>query len=211
MKSLRIAALSFIVVLGAIPAHADSIPPDPHYKTGGAGGGGGAVFQFASQSAPAAIITPDFSISSATGASPATSPCVLIQGTIKTSAPLCEFKDEITLNGVAQAITKLLFVVGGLKPDTLVSCGFLAGSPFAMCTSGTANSAGVAQVTFLDGSVQYNGVFSLEYGSPSDPFPHNTTTGVTASVSPEPGTLALFLGGIGALLIGRKLRPRSLS
>jgi len=210
MKSLRIVGLSFVVVLWAIPAHADSIP-DPHYKTGGAAGGGGAVFQFAGAPAPAAIITPDFSISSASGASPATSPCVLIQGTIHTTSPLCDFKDEITINGVGQAITQLLFDVGGLKPGTPVSCGFLPGSPFAKCTPGTANAGGMAQVTFFDGSIQYNGVFSLEYGSPSDPFPHNTTTGATASVSPEPGTLALFLGGIGALLIGRKLRPRSLS
>jgi hypothetical protein len=209
MKSLRIVAFSLVVVLWAVPAHADSIP-DPHFKTGGAGGGG-AVFQFASQSVPAAIITQDFSISSPSGASPADGPCFLIQGPFTTQSNLCDFKNEINVGGLGVAITKLLFDVGGLKAGTLVSCGFLAGSPFARCTSGTANADGFAQVTFFDGSVPFDAVFSLEYGSPTDPFPPNSKSGVTASVSPEPGTLALFLGGIGALLIGRKLRPRSLS
>ena len=211
MKTLGVAALSLVLALWAVPAHADSIPPDPHFKTGGAGGGTGAVFRFAGQPAFATIIIPDFSILSPSGASPATSPCFLIQSTIKTQSNLCEFKNDITVGGVAVAISKLVFDVGGLIPGTLVNCGFLAGSPFANCTPGTANADGFAQVTFSNGSVPFDAVFSLEYGSPTDPFPPNSKSGVTASVSPEPGTLALFLGGIGALLIGRKLRPRSLS
>jgi len=213
MKSLRIAALSLLVVLWAVPAHASTIPPDPHYKTGGCtscSGLPGATAPFGDQSVPAGIITPDFSILSPSGASPATSACVLIQGTIMTPSKFCLFENDITVNSAPVAITKLLFDVGGLIPGTVVSCGFLTGSPFAMCTPGTAGDGGQAQVTFFDGSIPFHGDFTLEVGSPEDPFPPNTKSGVKASLSPEPGTLALFLGGIGALLIGRWLRAHRL-
>ena len=208
MKSVRIALLSMVVVLWAKAAHASTIPPDPHIKTGGASGSGDVV---RAGDPGAGIITPDFSILTPSGASPATSACVLIQGTVMTRSPMCEFENDITMSGAAFDITQLVFDVGGLKPGTLVTCGFLTGSPFKDCTNGTANADGVAQVTFTDGSIPFHTDFTLQLGSPTDPFPPNTKSGVTASLSPEPGTLALFLGGVGALLIGRRLRSHRLS
>ncbi len=203
MSLLRIATLSSLLVFCSVQARADSIPSgDPVVKTGGSGGTGTPILLGAAP-APASIITPDFSIFTASGASPATSPCVLIQGTIMTSSPQCFFENDITQNGSSVSITQLVFDfgIGG------VTCGILAGSPFDMCKVGPFGDGGT-QVTFFDGSIPFHSDFTLVLGTPSDPFPEHTTTAGTASLSPEPTTLGLFLVNIAALLAGRRLRPR---
>jgi hypothetical protein len=211
MKPLRIAALSLAVVFWAVPAHADSIPAgDPHFKTGGSGGGDPAGFQVASSPAPAAIITTDFTIESPSGTSPATSACLLFQFGVQTgSSDVCLFENDIAQHNVGVTIIRLVFDISGVASST-VDCAtatvFGGKGPFSMCTVGPFGEGGTA-VTFFDGSIPYHTDFSVEM----DGFPKDTSAAGTATETPEPGTLALFLGGIGALLVGRKLRPRSLS
>lgn len=204
MKSFRILLLAAFVVLCTAQAQADSIPTgDPIIRTGG-GGSAGAVMLFADPAAPAGIITPDFTIESPSGSSPATSPCILIQGTLMTSSPECLFENDITRKGAGLAIAQLLFDVGGLTPGTAVGCDFLTGSPFTKCIPGTANASGEAHVAFFDGLIPFHTDFTLDF----EGFPANTSFVTTAGIVPEPGTLALFLGGIGALLVRRRLCAR---
>lgn len=206
MKSFRILLLAAFVVLCTAQAHADPIPTgDPIIRTGG--GSAGTMMLLADPAAPAGIITPDFTIVSPSGSSPATSPCELFQfGNLTSTSPACLFENNINPSGVGLDIAQLVFDVGGLTPHTAVSCDVvtLVGSPFAKCTPGTADASGKAEVKFFDGLIPFHTDFTLNF----EGFPANTSFVTTAGIVPEPGTLALFLGGIGALLVRRRLCAR---
>lgn len=191
MKLLWIAVLSLLVVFCASAAHANTIPIDPIIRTGGD-----------PPAAPAGIITPDFTIESPTGTSPAGSPCLLFQfGFLTSTSPACLFENDINLGGIGEAITQLSLDISGVNP-TSVSCGFLAGSPFDECAVAPLAGGGT-RVLFSQGSIPFHSDFTLEF----EGFPKSSSFSTTASI-PEPGTLALLLGGIGALGVGRKLRIR---
>ena len=198
MKSLRIAALGLFVVLWATPAHGDSMKPgDPTIKQGGG-----------DPSFPTGIIVPDFTILSSSGSSPATSPCKLTELGMTFTSPSCFFENDINPSGTGETITKLVFDIATVSPST-VSCQLINMVDFATCEIGSFDDGGT-MVTFLGGKgIPFHGDFTLNFVD----FPENTSfSGVsTATVVPEPNTLALFLAGIGALLIGRGLRARNLS
>ena len=208
MKSLRIAVLGLFVVMCAAPAHGDSIKPgDPTIKQGGG-----------DPASPTPIISPAFYILSQSGSSPASSPCELFQSiggmvVMTGTSPTCLFENVINPSGVGQNITSLVFDV--LNPGGTVTCALINTINFKICTPGTFE--GGAEVTFSNGSIPFQTDFSLQFIG----FPENTKAGcspistcpqnATTSPVPEPGTLVLFFGGIGALLIGRGLRARNLS
>jgi hypothetical protein len=198
MKSLRIAVLSLLAMLGATLAHASTIPPpDPVIKQGGGD----------PPSSPSPIFTPDFTILSPSGTSPATSACKLIEGTFTFTSPSCLFQDVINPSGAGEAITKLVFDIATVSPST-VNCALINMVDFATCVVGPFDETGT-MVGFHGGKgIPYMGEFTLNF----DDFPKNTSfSGLSTTAIPEPNTLALFLAGIGALLIGRRLRARSLS
>jgi len=198
MKSLRIAALSLLVVLCAPLAQASTIPPDPVIRQGGGDPSASPIF------------TADFSILSPSGTSPATSPCILTEGSFKFTSPTCFFEDDINPSGTGLAITKLVFDISGISPKS-ISCALLNKLDFTSCSVGPFDDGGT-MVTFSGGpGIAFHGDFTLNFVA----FPENTSFGgvatASASAVPEPNTLALFLAGIGALLIGRRLRARRLS
>jgi hypothetical protein len=88
MNTRTLTAGIFVATLffAAASAHADSVT-DPLI---GIGAGG---------SLSAGILTPDFSIQSASGSSPATSPCELMQLAITTTTPSCSFENDIVQSG----------------------------------------------------------------------------------------------------------------
>lgn len=193
MKSLRIAALSLLIVLWAIPVHASTIPPDPRIKQGGG-----------DPSSPSPIFSPDFTIMNGTNSATG-KPCTLMEGTFTFTSPLCAFQDVINPSGTGENITKLVFDVG----VSGVTCALLNHIDFATCTTGPFDDGGT-MVTFSGGKgIPYQGQFTLNFQN----FPPSTSfSGVsTASPIPEPNTLTLFLAGVGALFIGRRLRTRHLS
>ncbi len=183
MKLTRTLFLVCFVAVFAAAAHADTaLPKDPIIKTGGG------------DPVPAGIIITSFTISSSTGTSPGTSPCVLDQNGIMTTSPSCFFENDITVNGTGLTIAQLIFDMPTIDPST-VTCGFLTGSPFSMCGVDSLPGGGT-QVTFFDGSIPFHTDFTLDF----EGFPAGQKFGGTASPVPEPGTLALLLGGLGALL-----------
>jgi hypothetical protein len=199
MKIFCAALLSTLILGLTAPAKADQLPGgDPHIRTGGSLPSA----PESSGSAPAGIIDQSFTIDSPTGSSPGpNSPCLLMQGGFTTVSPSCLFENDISVSGVAQTITSLVFDVGGVSPST-VTCGELTGSPFADCSVTSLGSL-EAQITFDDGSIPFHTDFSLQIVG----FPQDSSFGATAALAPEPGTLALLLGGLGTLLA--RLRSRS--
>ena len=210
MKVLRVAALSLLAGLCAAPVHADSVPPgDPRIRQGGG-----------DPANPTPIISPAFYILSPTGTSPAPgSPCELFQSiggvvVMTGTSPNCLFENVINPSGTGQNITSLVFDV--LHPGGMVTCALINTINFKTCTTGSFDDGG-AMVTFSNGSIPFQTDFSLQFTG----FPENTQAGcspistcppnTTTSSVPEPGTLVLFFGGIGALLIGRRLHARNLS
>ena len=177
---------TFIAVAGELPAG------DPHIKTGG-GGGGLSDTTFG----PAGIVTTSFTIESPTGTSPGTSPCFLIEGGLTIESPKCFFENDITTDGVGDTITELTFDALGI-PASTVTCGFLAGSPFTSC-SVEAITGGTA-VNFTGGSIPFHTDFTLDFSG----FPQNFNFGSTATVTPEPATVALLLTGLCPLLLRRR-------
>jgi hypothetical protein len=94
---------------------------------------------------------------------------------------------------VGLTITSLVFDAHGT-----VSCGFLPGSPMAMCAVAPL-AGGDTKVTFFDGSIPFHEAFSLEFGAPANPFPHNSLFSIAASTAssvPEPGTMVLLGTGL---------------
>jgi hypothetical protein len=203
MKPLRIVVLSLLVVSWAIPTEASTIPPDPVIRQGG----------FPDPACtppfcPAPIFMTDFTIVSPSGTSgPAGgSACMLTEGTYMVSSPKCLFQDVIVnSSGAGENITKLVFDVG----VGAVTCALLNNQDFATCTTAPFDDGGT-MVTFSGGKgIPYQGQFTLGF---QGFLPQTSFSGVAAATPiPEPNTLALFLAGIGALLIGRRLRTRSLS
>ncbi|HEY6293955.1 MAG TPA: PEP-CTERM sorting domain-containing protein [Terriglobia bacterium] len=201
MKIFCVALLSVLILGLTAPAKADRLPGgDPRVRTGG----GLPLIPEANYYVPAGIIDQSFTIESPSGTSPASSPCVLMQGGITTVSPGCLFENDISVDGVGEAIVSLVFDVTGVNAST-VTCGFLAGSPFAGCSVVPLGSLGPegAQITFDDGSIPFHTDFSMQFTG----FPQDSSFGATAALTPEPGTLALLLGGLGTLLARRRSRP----
>lgn len=183
------------VVLSAVVALADGVPAgDPIVRTGGSLGG----------DPPASIITTDFTISSSTGTSPGTSPCVLSQpagsvSPIVTTSPSCFFVNDITNSGAGEFIDELIMDVGNTVPSS-VNCGSIAGLPtlFADCDV-TSDGDGGTLVYFTDGTIQYGQEFYLDF----EGFASGTTTSVSAQL-PEPGTIAMLALGLLALGLAKR-------
>jgi hypothetical protein len=192
MKSPRILALAVFVALSTAQAHADSIPTgDPIIKTGGVG----------DPPSPAGITTPNFLIQSPSGTSPGTSACLLFQfGVLTNTSPNCLFENDIAPGGVGLTITSLTFDAPSVPFGPQDLCNFLLGSPFSQCGVDPLPGGGT-QFSFFNGSIPFHTDFTLDF----EGFPASTSFSTTAGI-PEPGTLALFLGGIGALLARRRLR-----
>ncbi len=198
MKIVHVIMLATLTLGLSAVASADSLPAnDPQIKTGGPLGASSVAALAQPMGAPAGIITPSFSIQSPSGTSPGTSPCVLIQGPFMTTSPLCYFENDISTDGVGDTISELTFDAFGISPST-VTCGLLLGSPFASCS---VNSIpGGTEVDFTDGSIPFHDDFTLQF----DGFPKGFTASGTATVTPEPGTMALLLAGLGSLAVRRK-------
>jgi len=194
MTRLRVLLLAMAIALVIPLAHADSIPiGDPVVKTGGSP-------PAAPGSAPAAIITLDFSILSPSGTSPGTSPCELIQGPFTTVSPQCFFQNEISVNGDGQTLNMLAFDAFGVDANT-VNCGFLSGSPFSQCGVDPLEGNAGAEITFFGGLIPFGGQFTLDFVG----FPQNFTFETTATATPDPSTFGLILlGGLAALIARRK-------
>ncbi len=195
MARLRVLLLAMAIVLVIPLAHAGTIPVgDPVVKTGGSPPAGPG-------SAPAAIITLDFSIESPSGTSPGTSPCDLIQGPFTTVSPQCFFQNEISVNGQGETINMLTFDALGVNPNT-VNCGFLTGSPFSQCgVDPLGNNAGT-QITFFGGLIPFGSEFTLDFVG----FPQNFTFGTTATATPDASTFGLVvIGGLAMLVARRKM------
>lgn len=195
MKNLRTAVGLMVVVFAAALARADQV--DPTIKTGGPGGGGAVVLL---SGAPADIITLDFTIETPSGSSPATSACILRQDGVTTTVPECLFQNDITQNGIGLTLGSLTFAAPGINPST-VTCGFLTGSPFSDCGVGELSSSGGTQVTFYQGTILFHNDFTLDF---QDFPPDFSFLAFGATPIPEPATLALLLGGLGAVLVRRR-------
>jgi hypothetical protein len=153
-------------------------------------------------SSPAGIITSSFGILTPSGTSPATSPCVLMQGTLSTTSPDCFFENDITTSGSGETIYSLDLFAAGVAPGT-VSCGFLSASPFSSCSVESLSSGTGSEVIFSGGSIPFHDNFTLDLVS----FPTNFQLTAQASLTtvPESGTLAFLFVGMGVVaLCGRK-------
>ncbi len=190
MNHVRVALLCLLVVCFATALQASEIPIviDPVIKVGGL-----------DPPAPAGIITPSFAIMSPSGNSPGTSDCELGQGTITTDVPACLFENDITSKGAAQTITSLTFNAPTVPFGSQDQCGFLTGSPFSQCGVDPLAKGGT-QFTFFDGSIPFHSDFTLDFQG----FLSNTSFSVTATVTPEPSSIALFLTVIGSALLGQR-------
>jgi hypothetical protein len=210
MKILRsvctlVVVCGVLVIFSTALAKADQTSgSDPRVRLGGD-----------PSSAPAGVITPSFDVSTPSGTSGilesnATSagPCILSQGGVSTTSPDCFFENDITINGVGQTVDSLTIEALGIAPST-VDCGFVAGSPFSDCGVGALPDGQGTAVTFDSGSLPFHGDFTFGFGEfPSD-FQFSVQAGLSSTVVPEPGTLALLLsGGLGlaGLLVRRQVR-----
>ena len=206
---LRTVALAAFVVLSSAGAHADSIPTgDPVIR---AGGGSGSV----------PITFPTFRILTPTGSSPTDgTDCFLIQGGISTPAPGCFFSNDITTGRGGATIEALVFVVSKADFSGTLTCALSTALGGASSFTNCAVSMAAPVVTFSGGpGIPFGGDFSMGFRG----FNTDTTFVGRAILSgsdmpailskpdtpvPEPGTLALFVGGIGALLVRRRPRAR---
>jgi len=148
---------------------------------------------------PLPIVIGTFVISSKTGDSPGTSPCVLTQGGLPpNSSSACAFTDDINIDGTGFGITQLEFDIG-VNPST-VNCMSIFIADFASC-SVTSNGSGGTDVTFFGGTgITYGTSFGLAFNG----FPANTDFNAsTELVSPEPSSLILMLTGAVLLFVGQ--------
>jgi hypothetical protein len=187
MKPVKIVLLAFAVVLSAGMVLADSIP-DPFIKLGSGGGTGD-------------IVVPNFVITSPTGTSPGDlpgeSPCILTQLGLSETEPDCVFANHIFPRA---PIFQLTFDIFGVDAGT-VNCSLIEGSPFSQCS--VSGGEDFTRVIFFDGIIPHGAEFSLVVGG----FPANTEFNGTVAV-PEPGTITLFLVGLGTLLARRRSLTR---
>ena len=199
MKSLRIVALAAFVVLCTAVAFADSIPPpDPVIR---GGGGTGSV----------PITSSVFTILTKSGMSPTDgTPCILIQGGNSTSADGCIFRNDITTPPGDKTIQQLVVVASPTYSGSLTCLLSTAlGGPSSF--TGCAPSGPV--VRFFGGpGIPFGGDFSFGFRgfNPNAVFTviasFGPVTKAPVTSTPEPGTLVLFVGGIGALLVRRRGR-----
>jgi len=187
MKSLRAIVLGLGMLLVGMPLWADQIPGNDPRIIIGSGSGSlpvGSTFLFGSPS----------------GTSPATSPCV-VDGIPEAD---CVFK-----NSTNSTFTSLAFDVDTtLPPGSMLGC--TTGGPFTTCSIGPDGDGIFA--TFTGGpGVLPGGDFSIAVAGWSP----DTDFGVGANGmtppdpgTPEPGTVGLFLTGIGGLGIALRRRLR---
>jgi len=194
----RVVVLVFLLMLGAAASYADDVPAgDPLVGIGGV-----------DPAAPAGIITPDFTITSPSGSSPATSACVLSQPAgsatpIVTTDPSCVFQNDITTDGVGNYIASLTIDFAGVSPST-VNCESVGVTIFADCGVSGDGSGGTL-VSFTDGMISYQEQFEVAL----DGFAAGTVAAASAQL-PEPGTVGLLgMGLVGVGLLGF-IRRRSL-
>lgn len=199
----RLLLSGLLVVFSLALAKADQIPAgDPIIKTGGSQTQA-PTFATTNAPVPAAIITSSFTITSPSGTSPGTSPCILTQGSITTTSPNCLFENDISINGQSADITSLIFDAPTVPFGSQDQCGFLSGSPFTGCGVDPLTGGGT-EFSFFDGSIPFHSDFSLDF----EGFAANTSFGGTATVSPEPATLGLVLTGIAAAVTRRRTRVK---
>jgi hypothetical protein len=198
---LVVALIAALVVMSAPVAKADGVPPgDPLVRQAGPG-----------TDDPTGIVFSSFAISSSTGTSPGTSPCVVTEpfpngGSIPSLN--CQFANFITVNSVGQVINELLFDLPGYPPSTPVTCSTVIGtdlSDFANC-SVTPDGGGGSFVAFTGGTgIAYMSVFSLEF----DGFANGLADAPAYANVPEPASLLLLLVGFVALVgFGLKRAPQ---
>ena len=184
------ASLAVVVAMAAGTAKADGV--DPVVRTGGDPSG-----------SPLTIILQNFTISTETGNSPATSPCVLSQGGITQDSDDCLFINGVTTgDDVGSTIDALVFDFAS-EPEDDVSCSTVIGdltSVFGTC-SVTNDGAGGALVTFSGGTgIGFLDEFSVEL----DDFAAGTVSSVYANVPEPSGILLLSMGLVALFAFGRK-------
>lgn len=180
MRSLRVGLLALGVLCLTAMAWADQVPGnDPRIIIGNGSG-----------SLP---VGSTFIFGSATGSSPATSPCV-VNGIPEAD---CVFQ-----NSTNSTFTSLTFDIDTvLPPGSVLDCGIAVGGPFSTCSIGADSDGYLA--TFTGGpGVLPAGDFSITV----DGWNPDTDFGVGANGmippdpgTPEPGTVVLIVTGIGAL------------
>ena len=191
MRPAMLLSLAIVVFVNGTAANAT---PTAHLtiSMGGASGGGASAISRAS-----------FSVESPSGSSPATSPCILIQGATQTSSPLCLFEND---ESDGAQITSLSLDETNVAFGSTGSCAVLAASPLSKC-SVLALPLGGFQFTFFGGSIPFHTDFTLDFAA----FPPNQTFTATDTIStaPEPDTLVLLIGGLGAFLTFRSWQKRN--
>jgi hypothetical protein len=178
--------LSLAIVVAACATTANATSAGDATITLGGGTGGGA----------SAISVASFSIVSPSGSSPATSPCILIQGATQTPSPLCLFENA---ESAGEQITSLSLDETSVAFGTHEgSCGVLVGSLLSKCNV-FALPLGGFQYVFFGGAIPFHTDFTLDFAD----FPLHQTFAVTATISsaPEPDTLILLICGLGPLLM----------
>jgi hypothetical protein len=201
----RIFLVSLFLVFSCAMARANELG-DPIIKTGG-GQTTAPVHLAIIMPAPTPIIIPTFTITSPSGNSPATSPCVLTQGSITKKSPSCFFIDFITNDdGVGEDISQLVFDAPTVPFNPATDkCGFLAGSPFASCGVDPLTGGGT-EFSFFNGLIPFNSEFTLDF----EGFQMNTSFASTATVAPELGSfILLFLVGIAVAFVAIRARAKA--
>jgi hypothetical protein len=197
------------VVLCAAQVRADSTPTsDPKVKTGGGSG-----------SVPITSTIFSITIDPSGSSGPDIAPCTLTEGGISTLAPDCVFQNDIMVEvapvcppdcyddpEVGVTISQLSFFISNTVFSGTLTCDLLtAYGPSPWFNACSVDPAGQTIVTFSGGSgILPGGDFSLEF---DDFHTGGVTVGGIATI-PEPATLTLFLGGIGALVARRRSRAR---
>jgi len=206
MKLNRLFLVVLLLTMSAAVAKADGVPPgDPKVIEKGPG-----------SDAPAGIVFSNFALSSATGDSPATSPCKLIEpfpGGGSINSMNCQFQNDLTdpfSNGAA--INELVLDLPGFPPNVpalLVTCevgeGDVLGDFAPGCTV-TSDNGGGSLVTFSGGTgIPYGNIFTLEFVG----FTGGFTDATGYANVPEPASLLLLLVGFVALVgFGLKRAPQ---
>jgi hypothetical protein len=187
LSSLFVAGTLIAALAFAVPvAKADGLPPgDPIIKAAGAG-----------IDAPAGIVTTSFTISSSTGTSPETSPCLLNEGGLSISSPNCQFINVITNNGQPEFIDSLEFILPNVPLEDTSCATTIEGDVtiFTTC-SRLSDGNGGSVIFFTGGNINYLDIFTLDF----EGFPAGYTAGVVAQL-PEPGSVLMLAIGLLGLL-----------
>lgn len=200
MKGIRVIVLGMLAFSLSSVVRADQLPAnDPQIKTGGPLAASSSFSALVlAPSAPAPIITTAFTIESPSGTSPATSPCILMEGTFSFTSPQCYFENDIETDGNPDTIGELTFEFPADSISGPVTCSELTGSPFSNCS--VSEVSGIYQVDFTGGTIPFHSDFTLDFAG----FPTDFSPATTATVTPEPGALVLLLTGLGSLVMRRR-------